>query len=901
MKKIVIFTLLSAFYLTGISQSKTMIVYKNGVKCYEALVAATDSLLFVATDTVKDVDGNTYRTLKIGNKLWMIDNLRTTRLNDGTVIPNAGNDNIKYANGVSGVLRTTPAFSWHNNTESNKNIYGGLYNWYAVETQKLAPSGWRVATKEDWSELENYLAANGYNFDGSKTTDGTVTKILKSMSSDLYWSSSPVTGAVGNNIRSNNKSGLSLSPCGYRDGLNFGETGNTAGYWTLSQFDNLTSNNRYFTVNDTAMVQTRTDIKQTAYAIRCVKDVPVSPVAGIITDATITSLNAGFVTRRDAAFESLRAASLVVAPLDYNYQTSTGCPLSRAFSYSLSDFAFKSLWLNANVDQANAALVQNADFYLNNPTYLRDRDSFYWSADEWLRLLEFFGSNGTKAPGRITAATEAKLYQLMFLYMQTWSPAVSTPSNPLPYSEYIVSNTWNVDGSENHHAMQFCTYWHFCKLLKNNATYASQKFPDGTSADQIYTALTTYIKHWIQERAKKGLFVEMANDDYNQETLKGFYNIYDFSPDAELRELSGKLLDLYWATWSQEQIKGMRGGAKARVYRGNQSNGYDGEGGRIFGYKMAYYYLGLTVTWPLEGALFSAVTSDYRMPDVVMDMSLTKSEMGKFEIRERPLGLAADGYFDTSKPYYKLRQDYGGIVRYSYCTPDFIMGSMHIEARPQSDWTMISSQNRWQGVIFDGDPFCRIFPQAQTVYRAYNQHWGVQSKGCLISQALTLGSYSKYIDTMRVYFSPQGLTSRLERGGWVFTVSKGAYAAVKCVNGTYHWDVTGGRWMYFDNLYSPVIIEVGQKADYASYTAFQDKVLALPLSYDGKVLTHKTIYGDNMVFYADKSGLPEINNQPVDLHPTYVFDSPFIKSVYNSGVIVITKNKRKLTLDFTLK
>ena len=901
MRNIIFSILLSAFSLAGFSQSKTMIVYKNGLKCYEALVSPTDSIAFNAVDTVKDVDGNVYRTIKIGNKLWMVDNLRTSRLNDGTVIPNVSTDNMKYANGISGVLRTTPAFSWHNNIEANKSIYGGLYNWYALESRNIAPAGWRVATKEDWAELENYLALNGYNFDGSKSTDGTVTKILKSMTSDLYWSSSSVIGSVGNNIKSNNKSGLSLTPGGYRDGLTWSEMGSTAGYWTSSWYDNASANSRNFSVDDTGLVQTRTDLKQMAFAIRCVKDIVTTAVAGVITDATLAGLNAGFITRRDAAFDALRSTALVVAPLDYNYQTATGCPMSRAFSYSLSDFAFKSLWLNANVDQANAALVQNADFYLTNPSYLKDRDSFYWSADEWLRLLEFFGSKGTKTPGLITAATDAKLYQLMFLYMQTWSPAVSSTTSPLAYSEYIISNTWNIDATENHHSMQFCTYWHFCKLLKDNSTYASQKFPDGTSADQIYSALTVYIKHWISERAKKGLFVEMANDDYNQETLKGFYNIYDFAPDAELKQLSGKLLDLYWATWSQEQIKGMRGGAKTRIYRGNQSNGYDGDGGRIFGYKMAYYYLGLTVTWPLEGALFTAVTSDYRMPNVVMDMSLTKSEMGKFEIRERPLGLATPGGYWNGNPYYQQSQDYGGIVRYSYCTPDFIMGSMHIEARPQSDWTMISSQNRWQGVIFDGDPFCRIFPQAQTVYRAYNQHWGVQSKGCLISQALPSGNYSKYIDTMRVYFSPQGLTSRLERGGWVFSVSKGAYAAVKCVNGTYHWDVAGGRWMYFDNLYSPVIIEVGQKADYASYTAFQDKVIALPLTYDGNVLTHRSIYGDDLVFYSDRSSLPKVNNQLIDLRPTNVFDSPFIKSVFNSGVVEISKNKRKLVLDFTLK
>lgn len=896
MKKISAIFLLTGLSLLCWSQTKTMMVYKNGEKSFDLLLSNADSVAFITTDTVKDVDGNVYRAVKIGNKLWMVDNLRTTKLNDGTPIAFVSTDNIKYENGISGVLRTTPAFSWHNNLESNKFVYGGLYNWFALETGKLAPAGWRVATKEDWAELENYVAVNGLNFDDTKTEAGSVGKVLKALSSDLYWTSASVKGSVGNNVKANNKVGVGLTPGGSRDGLNFTQLGSAAGYWSSTWFDETKANSRFFEVSDTGAVQARTDLKQIAYAVRCVKDVTPAPVAGLIPDSHFASLKTSFATRRDAAFEDLRSKALVVAPLDYNYQTTTGCPMSRDFSYSLCDYAFKSLWLNSNVDKANAALVQNADFYLTNPTYLKDRDSFYWSTDEWLRLLEFYGSNGSIAPGRITAATEAKLYELMVLYMNTWSPATKNENSPIRCADYNNNNTWWIDATENHQSMQFSTFWHFCKLLKDNPTYTSLQFPDGTTPAQIYAAFTEYIKHWIVERAKKGLFIEAANDDYNQETLKGIYNCYDFSTDAELHELSRKLLDLYWSTWAQEQLKGMRGGSKARIYRGNQSNGYTGSGTRIFGYKLAYFYLASTESYALTDAMYTAVTSNYRMPDVAMDMALMRTELGNFEVRDRTPGLAL-----SSGNNANARLDYGGLVRYSYCTPDFIMGTMHLDARPEPDWMMISSQNRWQGVIFDGDPFCRIFPQAQTTYRAYNQHWSVQSKGCLITQALTLGSYSKYIDTMRVYFSPQGLSNRLERNGWIFTMSKGAYAAVKCVTGTYHWSVDAGRWLYIDNLYSPVIIEVGRKTEYTSYTDFQDKVLALPLSYDNKVLRHTSLYGDKIEFFTDKTSLPKINNQLIDLRPTNVFNSPFVKSVFNSGIIEISKNKRKLVLDFSLK
>jgi uncharacterized protein (TIGR02145 family) len=895
MKRFILVITALAFLMMLLSQTRTMIVYKNGVKQYETIVSNDDSIGFAVSDTVRDVEGNVYRTIRIGSKLWMIDNLRTTLLNDGTPIEQVTSGDIKFANGVSGVLRTTPAYSWHNNLSYHKPVYGALYNWYSVESNKLAPSGWRVATKEDWNELEQYLAGNGHNFDASKTNND-VSKIAKSLAADRYWISSTVSGAIGNNLKANNSSGLSILPGGYRDGQTWATMGSQAAFWTLSHHDNTNAVSRMFAVNDAGVVQTRNDAKQLAFSVRCVKDIVAEPTAGMLSDAVLNNVQKFYESRRNDAFEALRSKALVVAPLDYEYQTTTGAPLSRAFSYSLTDFAFKSLWLNANVDQANAALVQNADFYLNNPNFLKDRDSFYWSSDEWLRLIEFYGSKGTKASGRITAATEAKLYDLMYLYLQIWSPAAVTSTNPMRFSEHAVSNTWDIDGSENHHVNQFYTYWHFSKLLKDHSNYADRLFPDGTKALQVFNATTQYVKRWIVERAKKGLFVEAANDDYNAETLKGFFNIYDFAPDSELRNLSRKLIDLYWATWAQEQIKGMRGGAKTRVYRGNASNGYTGDADRIFGYKMAFYYMGLTTTWPLSKSMFTAVTSDYRMPLVIMDLAMSKTEMGDFEIFDRSPGLAKDGLW--SPPLYRLRQDYGGIVRYSYCTPDFIMGSLHIEARPQTEWTMISSQNRWQGVIFDGDPFCRIYPQAQKEYRAYNQHWSVQSKGCMVVQALTETNFSKYTDTMRVYFSPQGLTGRIERNGWVFVQSAGAYAAVKSVSGTHYWDSPGGRWMTCTDKNSPVIIQVGQKADFSGFTDFQNKILALPLSFEGQVLKHTSIYGDEITFYANKSALPRVNNIPIDLRPTHVFKSPFIKSVFNSGVVEITKNKRKLMLDF---
>lgn len=607
--------------------------------------------------------------------------------------------------------------------------------------------------------------------------------------------------------------------------------------------------------------------------------------ASALTDNALKKIKDGFETRRDEAFEQLRGKPLVVAkkepPLSPDRTLYT-----RKFSFSLLNFALKSFWLNEQIELANKALDENSDYYTDNLPALKGRDSFYWSADELTRIIEFFGSKGTRTPHLVSKETESKIYKMMWQHAKV----LSKISN----AEYKKSETWFIDESENHHIQGFSTYWHFSKLLKDNPEYKNRKYDDGFTALEHYNAWNEYCKQWLIERAKKGLFVEMANESYGLSTLKGVYNFYDFG-DTKLSKLSGMLLDLFWAAWAEEQIDGVRGGSKSRVYPGGNSK--SGQGNF---WKMAWYYFGTTEPSLLRDNLLSLATSKYTPALVVYDMALDTEGRGEYEIKQRRLGLTITGYH--TPPDYRLRTDSGGIVRYSYCTPDFIMGTAHFEALPFSSWTMISSQNRWQGIIFKGNPNARIFPQCSddVTQRSYNQHWSIQNKGCLITQKLPNDTYSKDGRPMRVYFSKKGLSNMVEKEGWVFVSGQDAYTAVKCVSKGYKWvEDAAGKWLMCEDEYTPVIFEVGRKKDYSTYNQFQEKILALPISFDGKMLSYTSSYNDNFNFYTDLSKMPTINDKAINLAPQLVFDSPFIKSLYNSGIVEITKGDRKLKLDFT--
>ena len=119
--------------------------------------------------SVQDIDGNHYKTIAIGTQDWMAENLKTTRLNDGTPIPLITVD-------PSSVVPITPDYSWYENNETVfKDIYGAHYNWFTVNTSKVCPSGWHVPSDEEWKVMEMFLGMPQEHADGNGyrgTTEG---------------------------------------------------------------------------------------------------------------------------------------------------------------------------------------------------------------------------------------------------------------------------------------------------------------------------------------------------------------------------------------------------------------------------------------------------------------------------------------------------------------------------------------------------------------------------------------------------------------------------------------------------------------------------------------------------------------------------------------------------------
>jgi uncharacterized protein (TIGR02145 family) len=102
------------------------------------------------TNILTDIDGNKYKTIKIGTQIWMKENLKVSKYRNGDPIPTNLSDTAWYA-------ATTGAYA---NSENNAD-YGKLYNWYAVaDSRKLCPVGWHVPSDAEWISLDNYLGSS---------------------------------------------------------------------------------------------------------------------------------------------------------------------------------------------------------------------------------------------------------------------------------------------------------------------------------------------------------------------------------------------------------------------------------------------------------------------------------------------------------------------------------------------------------------------------------------------------------------------------------------------------------------------------------------------------------------------------------------------------------------------
>ncbi len=195
-------------------------------------------------NAVKDIDGNVYEIVRIGNQVWMAENLRVKTYHNGTAIPNVADQHV-WSNLESG------AWTWYGNDSSNEKIYGKLYNWYAAtDTCRICPKGWHLPKYEEWEEMVTFLG--GWKEAG------------KRMKELEHWKYDPVS-------KGSTASLFSALPSGTRQHLgNYFGIQELAGWWSNDDtYPNPHNFQLYYNSTESGFGY---HDKATGLAIRCVKD-----------------------------------------------------------------------------------------------------------------------------------------------------------------------------------------------------------------------------------------------------------------------------------------------------------------------------------------------------------------------------------------------------------------------------------------------------------------------------------------------------------------------------------------------------------------------------------------------------------------------------------------------------
>ncbi len=411
-------------------------------------------------------------------------------------------------------------------------------------------------------------------------------------------------------------------------------------------------------------------------------------------------------------------------------------------------------------------------------------------------------------------------------------------------------------------------------------TVAGYKKPEGAAALTLEGYAEDLHQLWRNRPlrlAQQGLWAE--DSIYRCYSIATTYNMAYHADDPDIRRRAAMILDLHWLIYSLHMVDGQLGGAMNRLKEDFPKNHAD----RGLGH---YYFggdgFGLHST---EVALLG----DYLPPRIAYDLLADPKKRGSFVYRERLTQFAAPG---QPPPTYK----------YNYVTPEYVLGSFiaHDLAKGPGRY----AERAFNGVAFGkARAMLRLGPAAK-----FESYHCLQNGPILLARWYGRGAPSAAIIVREAGGAP--IKPAVAENDWVFGEAGDAYYALRSVvdkvtvNGnTFSWgsgsDPLPPNAQPFVRQY--VVLRAGGATEDGSFEDFKKKVLAGRVECKGSTLVYQDAQWGTMEFCGDPSQPPDqwrrINGKPVEL-PNKLFDSPYLTSDYDSGVVKAEFNGRKLTLDF---
>lgn len=538
-------------------------------------------------------------------------------------------------------------------------------------------------------------------------------------------------------------------------------------------------------------------------------------------------------------------------------------------------YSMANLWLNKNVTAVNDRLVNTNIASLNCGSSGQAIDTLWFN--HLMRLYLLYNANSTYFPGRLRTDADRHIIEGIWNFMKAHAE--------FDRSSLSNSSIW-LGSSENHQAQTNTDMFLASQILKNDPAYATRRYDDGHSPTEYYNAYRAFWSKWFDERAKRGLWVEVGSG-YHGYTMDGIFNMYNFAEDPMIRTKAEMIIDLDFADVAQQDFNNNHGGGKSRIYKDDGDN-FDGLNSSIG--QIARVILGPGQQGVGNHVLFPA-TSGYYPPQVIADLAHTTNK-GNYEYVTRRPGVGVRSALDPSQ----------SVLHYSYVTPNYILGTAILDRN--EDYSAASGQNRWQGIIFNTTSDARVFTQVGPVDHTnttQNGFYAVQKKGAMLTHKIGYDTL-----TTQIYFA-QSLDQIDEDSGWLFVREGGSYLAVRPQTGSYSWldpaknNATdrSKRFIRLSDNLTPIIFEAANASDYGNnFTNFKNNIKDNARSYVSGVMNYTASDGTRLTLY-DSRTTPQINGGNVNFAPINVFGSVYMGSLWGSGKIDIQYGSHNASYDFS--
>ena len=448
------------------------------------------------------------------------------------------------------------------------------------------------------------------------------------------------------------------------------------------------------------------------------------------------------------------------------------------------------------------------------------------------------------------------------------------------FARYVEDNNKPDITTQAHRIDDFCrisNVYLALQILKNSGLSLPQLPADTIKTD--LARLNEFLPEYCRARVAGGLWPAVSSDAKGADLLCCLVNLYDFAQDEPLKKRVSMLLDIIWADWAQDQMNLVRGGARMDTLMPPSSNDMIKFCAVPFLSPDMNWTDGRKYTIPDHNCIYIMATTSWRMPDVVMDMILDAGGRGDFEYQSQ---LPAAAELTVS----------GLFKRYSYCTNEYVLGGLFID--PAAAQTGLpDALNMVQGLTFADGAYASVSCEGGIVQ-------AIGDKNILIFQhpQKTPDEPSSKISVS------EGVKSLMtERGGWLVFRQSSTWAAIKGLSIRRPGAGCGYEWVSdiqftLKEPSSPLVVITGSARTYKNIDAFVTYITEHDWRIKDAVLTYNYTNDegkpDSFTMYLDGSAKPLAGAKPLNFSDLMLYESPFMKSVKGSGVIMLKKDNRKL-------